>query len=125
MNNPPDESSDEPIGAPDLPRVLAEALAKSTVALVQRRATELGILGLESANAGISISVFQAVKDRKNLENPNVAAVVLLAGPIPDDLVEMLQSYLKGLVQDYTSGNRSLQILGHSEHKDEDYDLGQ
>ncbi len=108
-------SNDQPPPDPNLPELLAQAMAHSVVSLSQRRVGELGVLLLSAAEAGLSASVIQVFKDKKKPESKTVSVVVALSGAIPDDCVAMLQDYVKGLVQDYTAGDKTLTVLHRSD----------
>lgn len=86
-------------------------LAVSSANMVERRAAELGILALKSAEMGASVCLAQSYVDPSKPESQHVGYVVVLGGPIPKDLLEMLEDHVKGLVQEYTHGNKTLKVI--------------
>lgn len=113
-------SDDAPNSPPDLGALLVSILANQSADLTERKAAELGVLSLKSADMGVCVAVMQAFKDPQKPDSPNRAAVVVLSGPIPDDILDMLKDYTQGLVQDYTAGNKDLKIFRHDQHQRDD-----
>lgn len=99
----------------DVPEEVKEAIIScigmATAKIAERRVQDLGILSLKAAEAGTGFCLCAQFRDPRKAESKQRALVFALSGPVPDDLLQLIQDYLSGAVQDYANGNKDVRIM--------------
>jgi hypothetical protein len=110
----------------DIPEELQETIRTciglATAKIVERRVSDIGILALKSAEAGTGFCYGVQCQDRRKPESKTRAIAFVFCGDIPDDLLDMIQSYLNGAVQDYSNNSKDVRILFEKKYGEEPED---
>jgi hypothetical protein len=81
---------------------LVEALSQQAAQLIQDRASS--IAGMATELAALGIGVFALIRAGRKPGAPTTSApatmVLVMSGPIPDDVLDGLNNYLRGMRQD-------------------------
>ena len=104
--------------------IIRTCIGLATAQIVERRVSDLGILALKSAEAGTSFCYGAQIRDKRKPESKSRAIAFVFCGDIPDDILDMIENYLNGAVQDYAVNNKNIRILfekksGETEEDDE------
>lgn len=99
----------------EIPEEVREAITScigiATAKIAERRVQDLGILSLKAAEAGTGFCLCAEFRDSRKPESKQRALVFAFCGPIPDDLLQLMQNYLSGAVQDYANGNKDVRVM--------------
>ena len=103
----PDENQEMP---EEVKEAIISCIGIATAKIVERRVQDLGVLSLKAAEAGTGFCLCAEFRDSRKPESKQRALVFAFCGPIPDDLLKLMQDYLSGAVQDYSNGNKDVRI---------------
>lgn len=104
----PDENQEMP---EEVREAIISCIGMATAKIVERRVQDLGILSLKAAEAGTGFCLCAEFRDSRKPESKQRALVFAFCGPIPDDLLQLIKSYLSGAAQDYANGNKDVRVV--------------